>query len=304
MFRCFPAVLIIGVMKGGTSELLAQARAHPHLHAPSGEEHWFGQHEGSHAPRAPSSWHHYLWSKRNKAWGSLDIRSGAGLAIEKTPSYFRYDASLAHIRLLLPSARLVLLLREPADRAYSHFRMTAPGHSIAMEQEPQVFQQKVSAALAKRCASVRLASLATCLERLGACTTGTTTCSSVKAALYEDRHTPLSTNDSLIERSLYSDRIRAMYRTGWGCDHVTIIVTEQFLAQPTAELRSLWRALGLPYNTTIADDHRGAAPHHHTSLPMLNTTRLTLTKFFDPDVRDTVALLPALNLKMWWPAYF
>ena len=49
---------------------------------------------------------------------------GRGFAVEKTPSYMRnVNGAVLNIARLLPSVRLILLLREPAARAYSHFRM-------------------------------------------------------------------------------------------------------------------------------------------------------------------------------------
>ena len=56
-------------------------------------------------------------------WGNNDVRDGTGFAFEKSPEYARKPWAMEEIAALLPSVRLVLLLREPASRAYSHFRM-------------------------------------------------------------------------------------------------------------------------------------------------------------------------------------
>ena len=37
---------------------------------------------------------------------------------------------------------------------------------------------------------------------------------------------------------------------------------------------------------------------------MRNDTRHMLESFFRPDVYDVAGLVPALNLHLWWPAYF
>jgi hypothetical protein len=45
---------------------------------------------------------------------------------ESTPSYLFYGAPVLHrIKALLPDVRLLVILRNPAERAYSHYSMTA-----------------------------------------------------------------------------------------------------------------------------------------------------------------------------------
>ena len=69
-FRCFPAVIIIGVMKSGTTELYDQARNHPHLHTANREQHFYTDAR----IKSPSSWHEYLWGDRAGAYSQFRLR--------------------------------------------------------------------------------------------------------------------------------------------------------------------------------------------------------------------------------------
>ena len=308
-------------MKGGTTELGEQARHnHPHLHMPNREQHFFGQPADSRV-LSPVAWHEYLWGARTgPSWGSWDIRNGTGLAIEKTPSYFRSPTALTNINNLLPSARLVLLLREPAARSFSHFRMlTAFRHEDA-SNDAASFHMRTVPEVRARCAHAALPELKPCLQRLHACGefASDAACGRIAHKVYQDGPRSITHSQgsaaSWIERSIYGNSIRRMYSIGWGCDRVAIIVSEKFKAEPTETLRSLWKALGVPHNVEISSDHQGRSPGtkqrgHHTqqveaSHDMSNATREVLESFFRPSVHDVAGLVPALNLKYWWPSYF
>ena len=248
------------------------------------------------------------------SWGSLDIRNGTGLALEKTPSYFRSPHVLRGINKLLPSARLVLLLREPAARAYSHFRMTMAFKHRDARNDARSFHETAVKEVKQRCASaLSPTTLSACLRRLHACgkSASDDSCAALARKVYKETH------QGYIERSVYANGIRSMYGIGWGCDRVAIIVSEQFKVQPTMVLRRLWKALGVPHDVVVSSDHQGKAPGSGekevrekkvrdvvATQDMRNDTRHMLESFFRPDVYDVAGLVPALNLHLWWPAYF
>jgi len=59
----------------------------------------------------------------------------------------------------------------------------------------------------------------------------------------------------------------------------------------------------LPYNAT-GEKTPGAAPCSRQSYGTANSTHTVLDSFFGPDVRVLAALLPALEIKKWWPAAY
>ena len=102
-----PDFLVIGVPKGGTSSLLAWLGHHPQLWVhPRKELHFFdiGWQHGS-------RWYQHQFPR---------FQSGSGLLRgEATPNYFQLPECPQRVHSLMPNAKLILLLRDPLQRALS-----------------------------------------------------------------------------------------------------------------------------------------------------------------------------------------
>ena len=102
-----PDFLIIGVPKGGTSSLLAWLGEHPQLWVhPRKELHFFdiGWHQGM-------PWYCSQFPRFKPESGFLRG--------EATPNYFQLPEVPARVHAVMPQARLILLLRDPVQRALS-----------------------------------------------------------------------------------------------------------------------------------------------------------------------------------------
>ena len=143
------------------------------------------------------------------------------------------------INTLLPTTRLVVLLREPASRAYSHFRMITGCRHTDASNDAFLFQEMAVREVKARCARAGFTSLTTgsdespaCLPRLHACGkpnfASDAACTRIAHKIYRDvpsQYTRSSaSSSSIIERSIYGNSIRRMYAIGWGCDRVAIMV--------------------------------------------------------------------------------
>jgi hypothetical protein len=105
--------LIAGVQKGGTTALFAYLNGHPGLDmAACKEVHYFDREEGV-------DWAQPDYAAYHAAFGPASDRVRG----EATPIYIYWPQSLARIRAYNPEMRLVFLFRDPAERAYSHWRM-------------------------------------------------------------------------------------------------------------------------------------------------------------------------------------
>ncbi len=106
-------LFLAGMQKAGTTSLSSDLAAHPQLAAPQHKEPHFFDDEGQdwQAPdyAALDSWYH----------GS---RPGA-LRFDATPIYSFWPPALERIQRYNPAARLLLLLRDPVERAFSHWAM-------------------------------------------------------------------------------------------------------------------------------------------------------------------------------------
>jgi hypothetical protein len=101
-----PTFLIAGVPKAGTSALAAYLSEHPDVFMSAEKElHFFDRRD------------------RDEKWyrSNFDGAGGAAAIGEATPTYILSRPALERMRALLPDARLVVLMRNPVDRAYSHF---------------------------------------------------------------------------------------------------------------------------------------------------------------------------------------
>ena len=106
--------VIGGVQKGGTTFLASILVAHPGIVLPEMKEpHWFDNDERYAHGLPPPDRYHALYGDPASArlWG------------DATPTYWWWPPAPARIRDYHPGIRWILLLRDPASRAYSHWNM-------------------------------------------------------------------------------------------------------------------------------------------------------------------------------------
>lgn len=140
-YRVLPDFVIVGAQKCGTSSLYAYVLQHPCvLPALRKEIHFFGT---SKYYTAGINWYraHFATSWQ-KQW--LGRRYGHTLLTgEASPSYMFRPHAPRQLRVTIPRAKLIVLLRNPVDRAYSHYQhMVRAGVETlsfeeAIEREPE-----------------------------------------------------------------------------------------------------------------------------------------------------------------------
>lgn len=108
--------VIGGVQKGGTSALARYLRAHPGIRLPvSKEGHVFD------APDFDDSWQPDDIDTRCASM--FEPAAGDAVHGDATPFYLLHPRVVARIARYNPAMRWILLLREPAERALSHYHM-------------------------------------------------------------------------------------------------------------------------------------------------------------------------------------
>lgn len=109
-YRSLPDFLVIGVQKGGTSSLHGYLKEHPKLRMSAKKEiHYFDLNY-----TLGEKWYrsHFPLKKR---WLSKKIG-------ETTPYYFYHPHVPKRVFQLIPNVKLIVLLRNPIDRAFSLYR--------------------------------------------------------------------------------------------------------------------------------------------------------------------------------------
>jgi hypothetical protein len=125
--RPLPNFLIIGAQKAGTTALYAYLRRHPAITGPSWKEVSFFD-------------RHYA---RGEAWyrGNFpNALRARGLVGEASPSYLFHPLAPERVAAMVPEAKLVALVRNPVDRAFSHYQ-----HEVALGREPLSFEDALQA---------------------------------------------------------------------------------------------------------------------------------------------------------------
>jgi hypothetical protein len=122
--RPLPDFLILGAQKAGTTALYAYLRWHPQVTGPSFKEVSFFD-------------RHYA---RGERWyrAHLPIRR-SGIVGEASPSYLFHPLASERVARMLPRARLIALLRNPVDRAFSHYQ-----HEVALGREELSFEDALA----------------------------------------------------------------------------------------------------------------------------------------------------------------
>jgi hypothetical protein len=124
--RMLPTFLIVGAQRAGTTALFFHLRRHPDVASPRGvdqsvawgkELHFFDK-------RFDKGLDWYRSFFPLEAYRGLARKLGRELvAGEATPYYLFHPAVPERVAATLPAVRLIALLRDPIERAYSHYQL-------------------------------------------------------------------------------------------------------------------------------------------------------------------------------------
>jgi len=133
--RPLPDFLVIGAQKAGTTALYAYLVRHPAIVGPSWKEvSYFDRHyargEAWYRGNFPTKLRHAVAARRSGA------RAIAG---EASPSYLFHPSAPERVAALVPNARLIALVRNPIDRALSHYH-----HEVALGRESLSFEDALA----------------------------------------------------------------------------------------------------------------------------------------------------------------
>ncbi len=113
-----PDFICIGAQKAGTTWLHRQLSGHPEIFLPPGKE------------------LDYFFSDRSPSWYKAQFSDAAAgqLTGDISPNYMPRESIPARMAELAPAARLICLLRDPADRAFSQWKMARDRGNIPRSQ--------------------------------------------------------------------------------------------------------------------------------------------------------------------------
>lgn len=242
--RLLPDYLVIGTQRGGTTSLYKYLVMLPAAgRALTKELRFFDLNY----ERGPEWYRSRFPSERSRR--ALKRRSGLDLVVgEASPDYLFHPHAPRRAAALLPSARLVVLLRNPVDRAYSHYwHQRSRGHEeLSFEQALDREPERLRGELEKVLGDERYVS-------------------------YERHH------HSYVARGMYRDQLLAWMEL-FPRERFLIERSEDFFADPGAVLGRVADFVGL----------RGGSPstfprfNAFTPEPMDPSTRGELVELFRP----------------------
>jgi hypothetical protein len=200
--RALPDAMILGAMKAGTSSLHNYLTQHPAVIAPLRKEvHYFDVHYAQGE----------RWYRAN--FGKSDDR---GLNLDSSPYYLFHPLAPQRAHALVPQAKLIVLLRDPVRRAYSHY-----WHERDMKREKLSFEDAVAAEA----------------DRLGEAARQLASGTLERSAAHQ--------HFSYVSRGRYAEQLERWLRF-YPRDRLLVLRFEDLAADPMAVLNRTLGYLGLP----------------------------------------------------------
>jgi hypothetical protein len=118
--EAWPNFFIVGAAKAGTTSLYAGLRQHPEVFMSYPKEpHHFTQVNPPHQLR----WHFEGYTDRHRYLRLFEGSEGFKAIGEASTSYLWHPQVAKRIRKQVPDAKILISLRDPVERAYSHYLM-------------------------------------------------------------------------------------------------------------------------------------------------------------------------------------
>jgi len=242
--RILPSWIIVGAQRSSSSSVFKYLTAHPQVGAPCVKEiHYFD-----------NNYHRGL----NWYLGHFPTRSGHCISGEGTPYYMAHPHAPRRIANDLPGVKIIVVLRNPVDRAYSHFI-----HERALGREPYASFADAIAHEPERIAGEEEKML-------------------TDPAYYSYNHQ----NFSYVARGRYAEQIERLFET-FARDRVLVCSSERLSMEPAQVYSELLSFLGLPpYGLQQYRRH-----NERSYAPMDPGTRARLQDYFAPENERLFKLL-------------
>jgi hypothetical protein len=236
-----PDFLIIGAQKCGTTFLYHLLCQHPYVETASTKEiHFFDTNfaEGVQWYRS-----HFLTSSQKNR---RKILTG-----ESSPYYIYHPHAAKRVAQVVPRVKLIALLRNPVDRAYSDYN-----HKFREAREHLSFEEAIEAEE----------------DRLRG--------EKEKLLADEDYHSPKYRKYSYLSRGIYVDQLVEWNRY-FDSDQLLVLKSEDFFENPQESYERVLRFLGLPHWEIKVSGERNEGEYDE----MNSSTRQRLEAYFEPHNR-------------------
>jgi hypothetical protein len=234
-----PDFIIAGAQKAGTTSLFGYIEGHPQIGAPQTKEvHYFDNNYD-----------------RGETWYRMNfplarrLRSRGQQTFESSPYYMCEPRVPERMAALVPSVKLIFLVRNPVSRAYSHYQ-----HSVLRRREPLSFEDAIQAEADRLDGE---------LERMLA----DPTCKSFSHQHY-----------SYLLRGHYAEQL-LNWRKYFSADQMLVVEAERMFRQPAEVFAEVLEFLGLDAWTPRSFENLNSGRYKQ---PMNPETKARLEAYFAP----------------------
>ena len=238
--RPLPDFLIIGAQRSGTTALHHLLADHAGIRAPVRKEINFFTH----------NFHRGIGWYRAHFPISLLRGERSWLTFESTPYYLYYPLAARRAHTILPHGRLIAILRNPVDRAFSQYRL-----NVLKGRESRSFMDAIRAEEQQQKAAT---------ERI------------TEHRTVEDH---IHDYYSYLSRGLYVDQLQH-WLDFYGAERLLVLCFEEFRANATGELRRVVDFLGLARGDQLVVKNRGFEATRNQAIPY--SSRSLLVDYFAP----------------------
>jgi hypothetical protein len=222
-----PDFLVVGAQRAGTTSLFKALLQHPSFVSPRFRKgvHYFDM-------DYDKGWRWYLghFPSRSTVEKVASETGGVALTGEASPYYMWHPLVPDRIAKDLPNAKIIVLLRDPVERAYS-----GHAHEYARGFEPEKFEVAIG---------LEESRLAGERERMVA---------------DESYHSHAVRHQAHLHRGIYIEQLEKLEKL-FGRDRILVIDSHDYFADPKRIFTGVCEFLGLPDAPGIAHDAHNARP--------------------------------------------
>lgn len=237
--RVLPDFIIIGAMRSGTTSLYYDICEHPCIIPASYDE--IGYFDTNY--HLGLNWYRSMFPTKFKKKSTIK-NYGYFLTGEDTPFYFWRKEAVQRIYDLLPNVKLIAILRNPIDRAYSEHNNAVRVGSITKS-----FEEVVDSELKLY----------------------------QESKIERDFNLKLANGESILAKGIYADQI-SIWLEKFPIERIFIIKTEDLTSCPQVVLNETYKFLGVPEHNPIIHHRKKKGTYEK----MNEETRDKLLNFFKP----------------------
>lgn len=236
-----PSFLVVGTQKGGTTELYEQLIQHPQVKPAFVKEvHYFDANFDK-----GLDWYRAFFPQQHEGHAARPCESITG---EASPCYMFHPGVARRAQRSIPQVKIIMLLRNPANRAYSHYH-----HEVRLGHETLPFE----AAIAQEPDRLR----------------------GEKDKMLADDHyySERYMHFSYLTRGIYVDQVRTWFEH-FPASQLLVLQSEDFFADMAGVMRQVDEFLGIDYAPPATLDKHKTFPYRQMDEGM----RQYLREYFEP----------------------